>query len=387
VLETDEEQPVAGAPLVSIPGGTRWVKVTNPHPGQVVKVRKTNDLSVFYSQEKPGQSQGRVNGQHRADRQSFLRDYEPYAKRDWVAAQRVLASLEHEHEEVVEEQTVSQVDLERLNADTGFTTPVLPEITVELDQSEQPTFELVEAEPVSEEVDEIATAALLSPEQGEREVEAEPVSEPEPQPEEKPAPRRTKTGEINQTEQEEIVELWRAEQSVDEIARTYNATTQNIYNVLDEQVHDEYALWRVVELVKRDGGGPIKAYKVSQWMHIPKDGVRVLCTSEAAQKVLRYELMQRDPKRPWVETPMITLVTESEPEMATKATVNVAPEAVNGVAEAPTEEAAPRKRQWQVQLLTIVNVTVEASNLLDAHQVAMTTYPDTTEVVGVTEKR
>jgi len=157
--------------------------------------------------------------------------------------------------------------------------------------------------------------------------------------------------------------------------------------VLDEQIHEEYALWRVVELVKRDGGGPIKAYKVSQWMHIPKDGVKELCTSEAAQKVLRYELVQRDPKRPWVETPMITLVTESEPEMATKATVN------SVVQTPPAEEVTEydvlpvRKRRWEVSLLTIVKVHIEADNLLEAHKVAMTTYPDTTDIVGVTEER
>ena len=401
-----EDEPIAGAPLVNIPGGTRWVKITNPHPGQVIKVRKTNDLSVFYTQEKPGQSQGRVNGQHRADRQSFLRDYEPYAKRDWIAAQRVLASMERNGEHHEEEQpTLTQTDLERLNEDTGFTTPVLEPtsdeqteeqldddiaatkariadmvahpvpITVELNQSEQPTFELAdvpeaEAEPVSDE--EIATAALLS--------------SPEPP---KPIVRRTRPGEINATEQEEILELWRAEQSVDEIARTYNATTQTIYNVLDAQAHEEYALWRIVELVKRDGGGPIKAYKVSQWMHIPKDGVKELCTSEAAQKVLRYFLDQRDPKRPWIETPMLELVPESEPEMATKPTTNnVVETPVPPKEEVIEYDVLPvRKRRWEVSLLTIVKVHVEADNLIDAHTVAMTTYPDTTDIVGVTEER
>ena len=88
------EEDLVRGPLVSIPGGTRWIKVTAPHPAQIIKVKKCTDLAVFYIQEKPGQSQGKVGGTHRSDRQSFLRDYEPYTRRDWQAAQKLVEELD-----------------------------------------------------------------------------------------------------------------------------------------------------------------------------------------------------------------------------------------------------------------------------------------------------
>jgi hypothetical protein len=74
---------------------------------------------------------------------------------------------------------------------------------------------------------------------------------------------------------------------------------------------------------------PIPAYQVSQWMHLGKAQVEEVCTSETAQRVIRYSVEVRDPSKPWIKTPMIELIPtptpdetaipepESEPDMAT----------------------------------------------------------------------
>ncbi|HEX8864597.1 MAG TPA: hypothetical protein VF821_02965 [Lentzea sp.] len=403
------------APLVSIPGGTRWVKVTNPHPGQVIKVRKTNDLSVFYTQEKPGQSQGRVNGQHKSDRASFLRDYEPWSAKDWALAQTVMATVEQ------------PVELNGQTVDDALQLVVLADAAEAVDAAHngQPIDDsaVLEAEPVSEIPDENATAALLSPETSEADGQVEDEAS-------KPVPRRVKPAEISEVEQEEIVELWRADQTVDEIARTYNAVSQTVYNVIATRVPEEYRLWRVVEQLKRNAG-PIEAYRISQWMHLGKADVEALCTSDEAQKVLRYYVDVRDESKPWIKTPMVELLpmpividitptpteapaelpspsqpehpSESEPEMATKSPTNNAPtidaELERIVASEPalqeivevtptvTPTVAPRGRRWTVLVLTRVTASVEADSLIAAYTAAMEKYPDALEVVGVVEER
>jgi hypothetical protein len=382
---TEEDLP--RGPLISIPGGTRWIKITAPHPTQVIKVKKSTDLAVFYVQERPGQSQGRVNGTHRSDRQSFLRDYEPYTRRDWQAAQKVLAEMERQKAEADEE--VPEVEPEVI--------PERAETQADLDSWGVPGTLVHEDSPQSgEEV--AAEEPEASPQSGET-TTLEPSMG-----------RRTKQAELSDTEQEEIVELWRGHEAVLDIATTYNTLPGVIWNVVSTRVPDEYRLQRIVDQVKRNLPGPTPAYQISQWMHLGKAQVEELCTSEAAQLVLRYTIEVRDPTKPWIKTPMVELIPpptpdepaipepiESETTVATaKPPASTSETAVqfvitdpgsnNAETPQPSQQPSGKERFYRVVVRTTVEDRVMAVDIGNALDAAKAKYAGRGEVVAVMEE-
>ena len=393
-MATEEDLAVQApqAPLINIPGGTRWIKITSPHPGQVVKIKKTTNIAVFYVQEKPGQSQGKVNGTHRSDRQSFLRDYEPYTKRDWDAARRIMAEVERqrtEEEEVadVEPNGVTVVSDERA------------ETQADLDAWGVPgTLTQVESPEVGEVTQEV------SPQEGEmprEEQEARVI----------PAPRRMKPAEIPDNEQEEMVELWRTGEPVPDIATTYNTVPGTVYTVVSTRVPEEYWIQRVVLHLQRNPG-PIPAYHVSQWTHMPKARVEEVCTSEAAVAAgIRFSIETRNPKQPWIKTPMIALappappaetpVPETSPEsenlvMATTAKAPAAPTeapvqyVITDTSTNNTSQETPAPKGDEHFFKLVVRTTVEdrvlATDITNALEAGKAKYAGKGVVVAVIEE-
>jgi hypothetical protein len=247
--------------------------------------------------------------------------------------------------------------------------------------------------------------------------EAVPDQEPtEEAPDDGKTAKRLKLSDIPEAEQDESVECWlTAVSSVADIAATYNTTSALIYNVVSNRVPDEYRLQRIVDQLKR-AGEPIPAYQVSQWMHLGKAQVEELCTSEAGQQVLRYFVEVRDPKKPWIKTPMIELLppeaaiethpTESEPTVPTqtKSPIAAAVDAtlkeaaalkVVAVPPAPEPETVPyeppaevaRSRRWKVQVVTIIEETIDAPSFAMANVEALARFPDPAEISGIVEDR
>ena len=388
-------------PLISIPGGTRWIKITAPHPTQVIKVKKSTDLAVFYVQERPGQSQGRVNGTHRSDRQSFLRDYEPYTRRDWVAAQKLIAELEAQKaNEEVEEEVIAEPEPRLVISDESR--EQIEDLSRNIPPGQRDDW-------VADQIQQAATfeAELASPQSGETDDQPEAVTlEP-------PMPRRISQTSITDAEQEEIVELWRAREPVNDIATTYNTIPALVWNIVSTRVPDEYRLQRVIDQITRAGGGPIPAYQVSQWMHLGKAQVEQLCTSEEAQKVLRYSIEVRDPTKTWIKTPMVELIqpieaqptepepieSESEPTMATtaKPATAEAPGVQFVIADAGTTgnntetpaadpEPSGKARFYRVVVRTTIDDRVLASDISNALDAAKAKYQGRGEVVAVMEE-
>ena len=342
-----EEDSVPQPPVVNIPGGTRWIKITAPHPAQIVKVKKTTAIAVFYVQEKPGQSQGKVGGTHRSDRQGFLRDYEPYTKRDWDAARHVMAQVERQKAEEVEGEATEPTS----NGTVTITSDQRADTQADLDAWGVPgTLEHVE----------LPEEEVASPQEGEmprEEQEARII----------PAPRRMKFAEIPDTEQEEIVELWRTGEPVTDIASTYNAPPGVIYNVVSTRVPDEYRLQRVVEQLKRNPG-PIPAYVVSQWWHLDKAKVEEICTSDDAVAAgIRYSVEVRDPKKPWIKTPMVELAPTATPDESPIAE-STTPESEIAVATPAKSPNAPTEApvQFVITDSTAPAITNNNTNSSDA---------------------
>jgi hypothetical protein len=378
------EDDVSAGPIINIPGGTRWIKVTNPHPTQIIKVKKSTDIAVFYVQEKPGQSQGRVNGTHRSDRQSFLRDYEPYTKRDWVAAQHVMAEVERAR--VVDDGVAEAIT----HTDE---TPTLVADKVDPDVQLMVPSVLGDAiEEVGEAMHEVAPPDQLA----ELLVEAQnAVPRAEQEAKIIPAPRRMRMGEIPDPEQEEIVDLWRGAIPVHEIAATYNTMPAVIYNVVSSRVPEEYRLQRIVDQLKRNNG-PIPAYRAAQWLKVKTAEVADVCTTDAAQQVIHYYVDVPDPKKPWIKTPMIELVkptpTESEPAMATTTPPTVKPTeapvqfVINSTAPAETPQPTGRERNYRITVRTTVEDKVLAVDITSALDAAKAKYAGRGEVVAVMEE-
>jgi hypothetical protein len=365
-MATDDATPTLPGPPV--PGGTRWLKVTSPHPGQVIKVKKSNGLSVFYVQERPGSSQGRNTGTHRSGYTDFLRDFQPLSKHDWNLAHKVMATLE----------TPASATAEARAA---------PEVA---------------PEPSNGQVESVATQADI-----ETWGDGEAPSEEAPQIEEVAHARRMRPVEFSEAEQDEIVELWRARSRGDErvgeisdIAQTYNATTQAIYAVVSERVPDEYLLQRIVDQLKRHEG-PMPAFRISQWMHLSKAQVAEICTSTAARKVLRYTVETNDVNRPWIKTPMIELLpveptaevsveptpiptTPQEPVVPTAAPTPVSETVYQYVAPTRSSTSTARQFRWKVSVRTTIEETVEAADIASAVATVTAKYENRpAQIVGV----
>jgi len=385
------DEDLSHAPVVNIPGGTRWIKITAPHPGQICKVKKTTPIAVFYVQEKPGMSQGKASGTHRSDRQSFLRDYEPYTKRDWEAARRVMAEVERQRAEEVEAE-VEEVPEEVANG-VAVISDERAETQADLDAWGVPGT---------------LTSEDTSPQEGE-------MPREEQQARIIPAPRRMKAPEIPDNEQEEIVELWRTGEPVNDIAATYNTVPGTVWNVVSERVPEEYWIQRVVQHLQRNPG-PIPAYHVSQWTHMPKARVEEVCTSEAAVAAgIRFSIEVRNPKQPWIKTPMIELAptpapveppvtietTESEIAVATPAKSPNAPteapvqfvitDSTSPTTNNTTETAAtplpPGSKFFTVKVrMTEVQDRVLASDIQSALDAAKDKYAGRGTVVAVMEE-
>jgi hypothetical protein len=330
-----------------IPGGSRWIKITTPHPGQVIKVKRSNGLSVFYVQERAGVSQGRNSRVHQSSYREFLRDFEPYTKRDWNLAKKVMAVLENPTA-TVEAETPETAPGTVFN---GASHAVLYDAAAPEDQGEIATVDLSQRQA---DIDVWDTPAPVEeaeqPEMPVPDKNAPPIPSEEAKEIEAEAARRwrTKPAEFSETEMDEIVDLWRSRQSGDERvgevtdwATTYGTAPSTIYAVISNRVPQEYLLQRVVDQLKRNEG-PIPAYRISQWMHLKKDEVEALCTSEEAQQVLRYTVEVNDPARPWIKTPMVELLPTKERLEALEAEqpVVVLPEP-EPVVQEPIQEEIP----------------------------------------------
>jgi hypothetical protein len=354
--------------LPPIPGGSRWLKVTSPHPGQVVRVKRSNGLSVFYVQERAGDSQGRNSRVHTSSYSQFLHDFEPHTKRDWNLAKKVMAALENPEATVAEAEPETQ----ETPSNGTATHAVIYDAAAPEGQGEIATVDFAQAQAdidvwgeTAAPVEEVDEAEMPVPDR-----DAPPIPIEEAKEIEAEAARRwrTRPNEFTDAEMDEIVDLWRSringDERVGEVAdwaSTYGTPPSTIYAVISSRVPQEYLLQRVVDQLKRNDG-PIPAYKVSQWMHLKKDEVEALCTSPEAQAVLRYSVETNDPNRPWIKTPMIELLPVQERLEALKAEkpvieVEVEPVSVTVVPEPEPIPSEPEPVQEPPQEETPVATT------------------------------
>src|SRR5215831_2051869 len=246
-------EPVAHPPILAVLPGSLWRRKRGEHKLEEVRVVRDNGHQVIFTLEraglaKGGRSQPASNQQLRQRRDWFLTHYEPATDRDWEAAKLAGAPP----------APVATVTPSPPDTTNGH--EVVPEYT--------PLTASLEVDPT---------------------VEPEPLPEPPPPP---PAPvrKRMKGDQITDPKEvDDIVELWRGDIEVAEIGRSYNASPSAIYGVLDRKIPYEYRLRRAIDVLKRNEGGPIKQYVISQQCGFNADEVvKILEYGQGLGQLVRW---------------------------------------------------------------------------------------------------
>jgi len=354
-------EPIARPPILSIPDDSLWLRKRGEHRGEQVRVRRTNEHQVTFTIEKYGAGKGsRGAPDHsqliRQRREWFLNHYEPANETDWQKA-----------------------------AIAAVPKPPPEETRVEPEQ--------------------VPAAALTAEFEIDPNVEPEPLPEPEPEPvaaEPVHAKRRRNADDFTEPlEVLDIVEVWRNGYDVGEIARAYNAMPSAIYGLLDKAVPNEYRLRRMIDVLKRNDGGPIRQYVISQQAgYSAAECKAILAYGQAIGQVVRWEDKGERSTTTWVALPeKVPQPAEPAPEpepvpvaaVAVEPPVEEEPMVVAESPPAPPVEPIPivrgptSERRWKVQIrLGVIEEEVDAGSLFAAAQEAMKRYPQG-EVIGVTE--
>lgn len=212
VMDTDDDE-LKSREIRRIPAGTQWVSFRGIHPDAIVFVERATSHSIKYRAVRPGASQGPIDRgkRHRIPRQRFLERFKPYQRDDWLAATDTTTRQEDQDLQVVEDTKPQEA----------------PSMTWSYDISTEP--------------------------------DAEPVMEPA-----KPQPATKRTS-VEQNELNDIVDLWRSEIPVAEIAREYNINLPTTHRLIAQAVgQDEYALRSIVEYLRRIDGEPVRPSRLSQ---------------------------------------------------------------------------------------------------------------------------
>jgi hypothetical protein len=125
-----------------------------------------------------------------------------------------------------------------------------------------------------------------------------------------------------------------------------------------------------------------------------KAQVAELCTSELAQSVLTYTIETLDPAKPWIQTPMVTLLPQpsvtppetpaESPEPESEPTVTQTVSTNNS--ESESVPSSRPLRVWRVVIRTTVEDKVHATDIASAIETARGKYQQPAEVVGVMEE-